>query len=141
VAGRFSLDSAAEFLFGSDVCTLSAGLPYPASSPLANSDAFVNHPSNTFMNAFTAGQFFSTRRTTFASFWPLAEFWQGRVKPHRKVVDKFIEPILMEALAKWAAVAKKGSGDAEKVDPTKETLLSYLLNHTQGISSIVRLYI
>lgn len=136
MAGRFSLDSAAEFLFGSDVSTLSAGLPYPASSPLANSDAFVNHPSNIFMNAFAAGQFLSARRTGFASFWPLAEFWQDRVKPHRMVVDNFIEPILAEALAKRAAVGSQGSGDPEKTDSTKETLLSYLLNHTQGISFI-----
>jgi hypothetical protein len=129
---RFTIDSATEFLLGSSICTLSAGLPYPASSPLANSDAFVNHPSNTFTRAFEFAQFFSMRRAGYGSSWPLAEFWKDKVKPHRKIIDQFIEPILAVALTKQVAVMNEASTDRRKLDTEVETLLSHLLNHTQG---------
>jgi hypothetical protein len=103
---------------------LSAGLPYPASSPLAKSDAFVNHPSNTFTLAFEVAQFFSMRRGGYGSGWPLAEFWKDKVKPHRKIIDQFIEPILVEALTKRVAVMNGVSTDRRKLDTDVETLLS-----------------
>jgi hypothetical protein len=136
MVSRFTIDSATEFLFGKDVCTLSAGLPYPASSPFANSDEFLNHLSNKFTASFGAGQYLSTRRSGFGSIWPLAEFWKDKVKPHRKIVDQFIEPTLADALAKRTAAANDASTDREKVDTEaeEETLLSHLLNHTQGFS-------
>jgi hypothetical protein len=129
---RFTIDSATEFLFGIDVCTLSAGLPYPASSTLANLDAFVNHPSNNFTSAVETGQYLSGRRLGYGSIWPLAEFWKNKVKPHRKIVDQFLEPILVEALARRAAVGKGTFTNREKADTEEETLLSHLSNHTQG---------
>ena len=133
---RFTIDSATEFLLGKDICTLSAGLPYPALSPLANSDAFVNHPSNTFTRAFEVAQFFSMRRGGYGSGWPLAEFWTDKVKPHRKIIDQFIEPILAEALTKRVAVMNEASTDRRKLNTNVETLLSHLLNHTQGFPPI-----
>lgn len=128
MVSRFTIDSATEFLFGNDIRTLSAGLPYPASSPLANSDEFVNHPSNKFASAFLAGQFHSNLRTQYGSSWPLAEFWKDAVKPHREIVDKFVEPILMEALAKRAMVGGETPTDSKD----EEILLNHLINHTQG---------
>ena len=129
---RFTIDSATEFLFGKDICTLSAGFPYPVSSSSVNSDAFLNHPSNKFATAFALGQYLSTRRTAFGSSWPLAEFWKDKVKPHRKIVDQFIEPILADALAKRAASGNMADGKKEDTEVKDETLLSHLLNHTQG---------
>jgi hypothetical protein len=131
---RFAIDSATEFLFGIDVGTLSAGLPYPASSPLANADAFINHPSTKFTSAFEAGQYRSGYRSGYGVIWPLAEFWKSKVKPHRKIVDQFIEPVLTEALARRTAVRGGTSTDREKTDTKETTLLSHLANHTQGFS-------
>jgi hypothetical protein len=132
MVSRFAIDSATEFLFGNDISTLSAGLPYPASSPFANSSAFVNHPSNQFASAFLAGQYDSVRRTGYGPGWPLMEFWKDRVKPHRKVVDQFVEPVLAEALAKRAAVGKGAFTDRVKEDTDEATLLNHLINQTQG---------
>jgi hypothetical protein len=126
------MDSATEFLFGHDVGTLSAGLPYPASSPIANSDEFLNHPSNKFTHAFEAGQRFSSFRSGYGSIWPLAELWENKVKPYREIVDQFIEPVLVEALARRAAITKEPSADRKLVDTKGETLLSHLISHTQG---------
>ena len=132
MVSRFTLDSATDFLFGKDVHTLSAGLPYPASSPLANSDEFVNHPSNTFANAFVAGLRGIADRFRYGPRWPLLEFWKDEVKPHRKVVDDFIQPILMEALAKQAEIKEAVDAKEEGMDSNEVTLLGHLVRHTQG---------
>jgi len=131
LVSRFTLDSATEFLFGRDVRTLSAGLCYPASSPLANSPAFVTHPSNTFANAFTTGQQLTLLRTRYGPTWPLLEFWKNKVKPHRKVVDEFIQPILTEALAKQTAISNDMDKKEGEEDSNDQTLLSHLVGHTQ----------
>lgn len=133
LVSRFTLDSATTFLFGQDVHSLSAGLPYPAYSPLANAPAFVNHPSNVFVNAFIAGQSRTALRSRYGPNWPLIEFWKDQVKCNRKVVDSFVEPILRDAIQKRKArnglinqqVAKKGGEEAE-------TLLDHLVEHTDG---------
>ncbi|KAK0187424.1 cytochrome P450 [Armillaria mellea] len=98
VVARFTLDSATEYLFGKDVNSTSAGLPYPAGSPLADNPHFVNHPSNTFVKAFAAAQENSALRLQRGQYWPLFEFWTDAVKPHRQVVNEFVEPLLAEAL-------------------------------------------
>lgn len=74
----------------------------------------MDHPSNKFMGAFEAAEFFSMRRSGYGLLWPLAEFWKDMVKPHRKIIDQFIEPILAEALAKQAAVRNGMSTDRTK---------------------------
>ncbi|KAJ7858086.1 cytochrome P450 [Mycena olivaceomarginata] len=90
---RFTLDFATAFLFGASVSSLAAGFPYPSSAPayLANSPAFLAHPSNTYVRAFTQGQILMVERAAFGSKWPLAEFWKDKVKPHRVVADAYVE--------------------------------------------------
>ncbi|KAJ7499692.1 cytochrome P450 monooxygenase pc-3 [Mycena latifolia] len=124
VASRFTLDSATEFLFGKSADSLSAGLAYPDSSSRQNPASFLSHPSNTFVNAFLEGQRLHVARSRFGSKWPLNEFWKDRVKPHREVIDQFIEPILNEALMKKAGCSTQDS-KAEA-----DTLLSHLLQGT-----------
>jgi hypothetical protein len=92
--------SATEFLFGKDVHSLAAGLPYPASSPLANSPGFLNHPSNIFVDAFVAGLHLTALCTRYGRAWPLIEFWEDIVKPHRDIVDQYIDPIRAEHIAR-----------------------------------------
>lgn len=135
MASRFTLDSATEFLFGKNVCSLSAGLTYPASSPLSKDVAFENHPANKFAHAFSDAQIATGYRGRFGSAWRLSEFWTDRVKKHMDVCYKFIDPILKEALEK-SKMSKEN--DDEKSD-TKErevkegdTLLDHLVNYTEG---------
>ncbi|KAJ7208982.1 cytochrome P450 monooxygenase pc-3 [Mycena pura] len=129
LSARFTLDSAAEFLFGRSVDSMSAGLPYPDSSPLANEPSFLNHPSNTYVRSFVQSQILTTQRAAFGNRWPLVEFWRDRVKPHRKIIDAFIEPILNEELKKKHAQAgaeSKGNDD----DDDEGTFLTHLVQAT-----------
>lgn len=132
MASRFTIDSATEFLFGKDVRTLSAGLLYPPSSPLANAPMSLNHPSNVFVDAFMTGQHLTALRGRNGPTWPLMEFWKDKVKPCRKVVNEFIEPILTEALAKPATGADTTDAKDESELEDDQTLLTYLVRHTNG---------
>lgn len=122
---RFTLDSATEFLFGKDVGSLGANLPYPAGSPLAQDPAILNHPSNVFVRAFMQGQMATAYRSRLGMNWPLKEFWSDKVLPHRRLVDEFVNPILenrkRERLAMTANIEKSGDWEAE-------TLLDHLID-------------
>ncbi|KAK0187428.1 cytochrome P450 [Armillaria mellea] len=100
---RFTLDSATEYLFGNDVNSTSAGLPYPARSTFAGNPHFINHPSNTFVKAFDS----CTRRA-------------DAVKPLRQVVNEFVEPLLVEALK------RKDQGKKSVEDDKSDENLSLL---------------
>ncbi|KDR74434.1 hypothetical protein GALMADRAFT_141472 [Galerina marginata CBS 339.88] len=129
LVSRFTLDSATQFLFGHDVESLSAGLPYSASSKIPNSDEFLNHPSNVFVDAFLEGQTTASLRTRMGPNWPLSEFWEDKIKPLRKVMDGFTEPLLLQALANKKIASEKDI----KVDDDAATLLSHLVQHTQDV--------
>lgn len=131
VVARFTLDSASEFLFGKDVCSLSAGLPYPETSRLANSSSFVNHPSNSFVRAFFDAQDWAARRVRYGPLWRLFEFWKDEVKPLRDVINEYIDPIMAETLAA-KEIKKKGGLTAEKVQTEEGSLLEQLVEHTEG---------
>lgn len=129
---RFTLDSATEFLFGSDVKSLSAGLPYPQpSTAYPHSPAHLNntsHPANRFAHAFAEAQSLTALRSRFGVHWPLREFWRDHCKEHMRVVNGYIEPILKEAVARREEVS---SADVKEV-AEGDTLLSHLVNLTQG---------
>lgn len=125
---RFTLDSATEYLFGRSVDSMSAGLPYPQSSPLVDSPAFLNHPSNTYVRAFVQGQILMLERAALSTKWPLREFWKDRIKPHRDVADQYIEPILEEVLAKKRARKQEDIPQAEE----DVTFLSHLVQSTES---------
>ncbi|KAJ7499680.1 cytochrome P450 monooxygenase pc-2 [Mycena latifolia] len=124
---RFTLDSATEFLLGQSVDSMAAGLSYPESSPLANLPSVLNRPSNTYVNSFVRSQMVTMERVPFGAAWPLKEFWKDRVKPHRKVIDEFVEPILNEELEKKTREHGGGKGDEEE-----ETFLSHLVQATDN---------
>ncbi|KAF7331020.1 hypothetical protein MVEN_02442300 [Mycena venus] len=111
LVARFTLDSATEFLFGRSVDSISADLPYPRSSPLSTSSSFLDHPAN-----------------VFGPLWLLREFWKDRIKPHRKIIDDYMEPTLHEELEKKKA--KEGKDD--KPDEEAGTFLSQLVQSTDN---------
>ncbi|KIK53182.1 hypothetical protein GYMLUDRAFT_1026944, partial [Collybiopsis luxurians FD-317 M1] len=121
---HFTPDSATEFLFGKDVGSLGAGLPYPKNTLLKNDESFFNHPSNLFVQAFMQGQKQSILRSRLGDMWPLAEFWKDKVKVHRDKIDEFTKPTLEEKLNE---LLSKETG-TEK-DGT-ETLLDHLIRST-----------
>ncbi|PBK72419.1 cytochrome P450 monooxygenase pc-3 [Armillaria solidipes] len=130
VVARFTFDSATEFLFGKDVESIAAGLPYPAESPLANHPNFVNHPSNLFIRAFSRGLELIAGRVQGGGTWPLLEFWKDNVQPHREAVDRFIQPILTEALD------NKSKGIKTESDEENMSLLDLLVRSTDDAKVI-----
>ncbi|KAI0344275.1 cytochrom P450 [Trametopsis cervina] len=124
LVARFTLDSATEFLFGKDLCSLSAGLPYASTSGRTDAHSAKDHPANKFANSFWEAQELTAKRAMFMKAWPLWEFWTNTVDKHTATMDAFIEPLLKEAIAKKGQ-AKNTSGDEED-----ETLLQNLVKST-----------
>lgn len=138
LVSRFTLDSATEFLFGTDVHSLSAGIPYPYYTPFAASAnrAQLEHPSNQFVSAFIAGQTLSSLRTRYGPSWALVEFWKDRIQPHRDIVNGFIEPILEEAIVNCRKNYAGGEPKEKAImdeDTRHQTLLDHLVCETQGL--------
>ncbi|KAL1727074.1 cytochrome P450 [Schizophyllum commune] len=131
MVARFTLDSATEFLFGHDVNSAGAGLPYPPGSPLALA-GLREHPSDRFVDAFTEGQnLMALRVRTSGTAWPLFEFWQDRVAAKRKVVDEFVNSILNDPAFVGAGQDVEAKVGAAAKPDEDDTLLRHLLNHTQ----------
>ncbi|KIJ61017.1 hypothetical protein HYDPIDRAFT_31717 [Hydnomerulius pinastri MD-312] len=137
LTSRFTLDSATDFLFGKDVCSLGAGLLYPPSSPLSKDPNFLNHPSNRFAHAFLEAQLAAANRTNYGSSWRFGEFWEDRVQKHMNVCFEFIDPILKDALVKKQELRSRGllaDEKGEKEVKEGETLLEHLVNYTEDMA-------
>src|SRR6267154_1498967 len=134
LVSRFTMDSATEFLLGKDVCSLSAGLTYPPSSPLSKDPAILHHPANRFAHAFHEAQVVTMPRGNFGALWRMAEFWEDRVEKSMKVCYEFIDPVLKEALEKKKAMRSNGSltSSQDKEAQEGDTLLDHLVNYSEG---------
>lgn len=130
LVARFTLDSAAEFLFGGSVNSLGAGIPYPPSDAKKNPPSFYNHPSNVFADAFMEGQIQAAVRTRMGAEWPLAEFTKDKIAPLRAVMDEFTAPLMKAALEKRE---KELLADNKPHDAKEDTLLAHLVKSTQGL--------
>ena len=119
------MDCATEFLLGTDVRSLYAGLRYPPGHRF--SAQAESHPSNLFAKAFREAQEAASRRFHYSSFWPLVEFWENKVDTRMDVVSKFVDPIIS------AALRKRWEGGFSH-DSEEDTLLQHLIRHTGGMS-------
>ncbi|PPQ95842.1 hypothetical protein CVT26_015972 [Gymnopilus dilepis] len=128
LTARFTLDSTTAFLFGSSVDSLSAGIPYPPWDAERNPPSFYDHPSNKFVGAFAEGLALAAFRLGRGGEWPLAEFFQDKIRPFRKVMDDFTEPLLRDALAKQETELAENK---LHLDAEEETLLAHLVKRTQ----------
>jgi len=137
LASRFTMDSATEFLFSQDVCSLAAGLPYPHYSSLVNTISH-DHPANKFSRAFDEVQRLIAVRARRGVNWPIAEFWTDKVMEQMKVINGFIEPIMRAAVIRKQAQHgdTKEQAVVEKDRDVKdgESLLDHLINYTEGAS-------
>ncbi|KZV77483.1 cytochrome P450 [Peniophora sp. CONT] len=131
MVSRFTLDSAAEFLFGHDVKSLSAGLPYPSipGAPVKSSES--HHPANVFTRAFTQVQSEAAMRVRYGPFWPFFELSGDRTRKHMEVIDAFVEPIISNALDQAKAEKSQGADAAvDEGDSNAGTLLGHLVRMT-----------
>ncbi|KAG9016362.1 hypothetical protein FRB90_003112 [Tulasnella sp. 427] len=132
IVSRFTMDSAAEFLFGLDVHSLSSPLPQPGASPETTNE--FNRFTAAFVNTLDA----ISGRIRFSGFgWQLKELLKDQTTDDMKVLYDYIEPILNGALKEKAA---KKDGD-KRVNVTvndnkggvvdvNETLLAHLVSVT-----------
>ncbi|KAI6140926.1 cytochrome P450 [Pisolithus thermaeus] len=135
MVGRFTLDSATDFLFGKSVDSLSAGLVYPKNSLPGQNKGYVNHPSNVFARALSEAQSQAVFRSRFDTVWRLTEFWSDRIQKHMEVCHGFIDPILKDALEMKRSM-KEGEQSTGQVSPEgkrflEDTLLGHLVNCTE----------
>ena len=121
------MDSATEFLFGSNVDSLHAPLAYAHNSPLRNTKT-QPHSSTRFAVAFSQAQYRIALRSRFIGVWPLTEFWKDKTEDSMKIINDFIDPILKEALAKKGRAEDKLDADTNR----SETLLDHLVSLTDG---------
>ncbi|RPD56738.1 cytochrome P450 [Lentinus tigrinus ALCF2SS1-7] len=137
VVSRFTMDSATEFLFGKDVCSLSAPIPYPSTHPAAAAQQTAPvHPADRFVRAFQGALEATAIRGRFLQSWPLTEMFGDKVKKYLTAVDEFIDPMVEEALRnKEKKVSLEGvTSDVEKATRDQvrddETLLEHLCKFT-----------
>ncbi|KAF9070001.1 cytochrome P450 [Rhodocollybia butyracea] len=144
--GRFTLDTATEFLFGSCVHSLAAGLPFPRNvaqpvesgiaTPISSSEKLPLSPNipatklaREFTKAFLEAQGIISIRERFPSIWPLLEIRKDKTKAPMKVINAFIEPIVAEAVAKMKGQEKKNDSAVEDIGE-EDTLLDHLVKQT-----------
>ncbi|KAH7906604.1 cytochrome P450, partial [Hygrophoropsis aurantiaca] len=128
---RFTLDSATEFLFGHNVHTLSAGLPYPYNVSKSASVTDSISSAEAFARAFAEAQQGIARRNTVGQTWPLAEIFKDRTAESMNVVNVFLEPIVKDAIEKSKQSEKVNMKD-EFAD--EETLLDHLVRFTTDMT-------
>lgn len=126
MVARFTLDSATEFLFGYDINSSGAGLPYPDIAKERNTETFTKHPSNTFVKAFAEGQELAVSRFRSGSAWRAVEFWSDIVQPRREVVDNYVDRILADPEFQKAAQSTEPGKASESA-----SLLHHLVTYTK----------
>ncbi|KIK67201.1 hypothetical protein GYMLUDRAFT_37268 [Collybiopsis luxurians FD-317 M1] len=134
--GRFTLDSATEFLFGSCVKSLAAGIPYPENMT-ATPDSPLSAVSSTdtlareFSHAFLQAQEAISTRERFSLIWPLLEIRKDKTEEPMKVLNAFIQPIVNDAIAKMKSM-QRSVEEKNKVEEIEEdeTLLDHLVKIT-----------
>lgn len=130
LVARFTLDSATEFLFGSDVKSLDGDLEYPHHVSGSNSGNTLESkdPAAQFIAAFGKAQDITSSRLRLGMHWPLMEFWKDKIKQPMKVVNDFIDPIVAQAIHSKREAERLG---LLKKDQDDETLLENLVNSTE----------
>ncbi|KAJ7694542.1 cytochrome P450 [Mycena rosella] len=129
--GRFTMDSATEFLFGLSVDSLKANIPYAhnVAFPPPQSSAAGAQTANTFIEAFNESMQIVAERAHLGHIWPLFEIFEDKSAAPMKVVSAFLDPIIAAAVERKRVAEAVGT---EKNDTEGKTLLDELLNSTSG---------
>ncbi|KAF8883906.1 CYP63 cytochrome P450 monooxygenase-like protein [Gymnopilus junonius] len=132
---RFTLDSATSFLFGNNVQSLSADLPYPHSATSYTSLNPRHTPqgdaANAFAHAFLEAQEVISLREKYGwPWWPFMEMWRDKIQKPMQVVNDYIQPIVQEALAKKRVDVHVDGQEKVEGGEGSETLLDHLVGVT-----------
>jgi hypothetical protein len=125
---RFTLDAASEFLFGTNLDTLSAALPVPGEATMGPKGSATHDTWGSFAQAFEMAQQIITTRGRLGYFWPLFELFGDKTLPHVKTIHQWLDPIVQKALDD-----KRKMEEAGIRSPVGEkTFLQHLADSTQG---------
>ncbi|CAK5272720.1 unnamed protein product, partial [Mycena citricolor] len=130
--GRFTMDSATEFLFGTCVNSLQADVPFAHNVGAFPRPSEAAQVANTFLDAFAAAMHAISEREVLGNVWPLFEMWEDKTAAPMAVVSAFLDPII-EAAVERKRMKKQMRGAGEAVDGEQNedsTLLDELLVST-----------
>ncbi|KAF7353514.1 Cytochrome P450 [Mycena sanguinolenta] len=136
MVARFTMDTSSSFLFGKDIRSLDAGLPYPYNVTIDAANAPAVHLSSVFATAFQEAQTITSLRSRFGEHWPLREFWVDELEKPMRIVREFLDPILEEAVARMRATGQaiqekdKTNELGDRQVQEGESLLDHLVNYT-----------
>ncbi|KAG8987804.1 hypothetical protein FRB90_003136 [Tulasnella sp. 427] len=130
IAGRLTMDSATEFLFGRSVDSMSSPLPQPGSTAEDTMDT-----ENGFVRAFNAALSVVGKRLYAGALWRWFEFFEDKTRPHMKVIHDYLDPIVNEALKKRGEKELEEEEEKEKEEEWN-TLLEDLVASTQDRAAI-----
>nr|GAT50104.1 cytochrome P450 [Mycena chlorophos] len=130
LVGRFTMDSATEFLFGVCVDSLKANIPYAHDVlyPPPQSASPQAEAANLFLKAFGDSMHVVAQRDYLGDIWPLWEILEDKTRKPMEVVSAFIEPIVQAAIAKQRERERAGAKEGEEGEA--QTLLEELLRST-----------
>jgi cytochrome P450 len=131
MAGRFTLDSTTEFLFGQCVDSVSAPLPLPANH-VEFGISTTSDNNNRFARALAEVQAEISRRSHTMAIWPVFEIFKDRTKESMDFLHNYVEPFIVEALKR-----KEEMKDMimEK-DGERNTLLDHMVDMTDDLEVI-----
>ncbi|KDQ21154.1 hypothetical protein BOTBODRAFT_149912 [Botryobasidium botryosum FD-172 SS1] len=127
MAARFTLDSAAEFLFGISVDSTASPMLLPATD---GANAVTANPVKDFAHAFADTQMHVAYRSRIGPLWPIFELTGDKTAENMKVLHAFADPIVERALR------EKRAGAAESTKEKEDTLLSHLVEQTDDADLI-----
>ena len=135
--GRFTLDAAGEFLFGTTgLQTLSLPLPPPAKRATLGPKGTQPDESAAlgtyggFVRAFEGIQVALAPRFRRGPFWPVFEWFKDVTQDHNEVIDAWIGPLITKALE------EKKSRAGKKLNPEEGSLTDYLAESTLDVKLI-----
>lgn len=133
--GRFTLDAAGEFLFGTtELQTLSLPLPPPGKRAKHGPKGTKPDESvalgtyGTFVHAFEDIQIALAHRRGF--LWPVFEWFKDSTQVHNEAIDAWVEPLVTKALDKKKLRAGK------KLNPEEGSLTDHLVESTSDVRFI-----
>ncbi|KAF8143747.1 cytochrome P450 [Mycena galopus ATCC 62051] len=131
--GRFTMDSATEFLFGSCVNSLHASLPFPHNATFTSptSESARAQAATAFSAAFNESMLHIVSRVRIGFVWPILEMFTDKTVAPMQIVNAYIDPIIHDAVEKKKSAKSLGANMETTDEKDKEgTLLDELLNVT-----------
>jgi hypothetical protein len=133
---RFTLDSAALFLWGHALNTLDLPLTQPGRvvlGPKGSAPADGGGEWDVFTNAFESVAVLITRRGVQGDTWPLLELFKDKTEEPIQVIMDWLEPLVRRALDRKAKRMEASAGDAKVSTRDEDTVfLDYLADQTDG---------